>query len=151
MGQSVSGSDTRDAARDTYVGDVDEDEDDRASAAELEQERDLFTGLETTVQILVLGRSRQTTNVAINYGDELTKAAGTMSEMTETVIKDEFSWATIGWNSWDLKRKPPTVEERVSHQTRGTATTDVRTDESHSEYKQHVTEQTAKKRALYKV
>jgi hypothetical protein len=29
----------------------------------------------------------------------LTNAAGMTKAMTETVIKEEFNWAAIGWNS----------------------------------------------------
>lgn len=42
----------------------------------------------------------------------LTKAAGMIKAMTETVIKEEFNWAAIGWNSWERNLNPPTAGER---------------------------------------
>ena len=71
-----------------------------------------------------------------------------MREMTDTVIRDELSCATIGWNSCEWKRKPPT--RRLRLMTKGVwALIDEPTYEGHSEDKEHVAEKTSQKRALH--
>lgn len=75
-----------------------------------------------------------------------TKAVGMKNEITDTISRDEFSWATIGWNSECWKRKPPTVW-RFSRAYRHTNEEEL-TEERAAKDQQQVAQLATEKRAL---